>query len=116
MTHMKLKLPNILYNLSIYTLLFISNNSCTYTSTYTLQTNDIIKNGSLELLIISVNSQTITFKLNKSPSNDTVITNIFKTSSNVDVTLSGFNYRFFTNSLPTGLFTNSSESAQGQRS
>ena len=93
---LKLKLPNILYDLSIYTLIFISNNSCTYTSSYTLQTNDVIKNGSLELLILSVNSQTITFKLNKIPSNDIVITNLFKTSANVDVTLSGFNYRFFT--------------------
>ena len=95
-SELKLKLPTVLYDISIYSLIFISNNSCTYSSNNTLQINDVIKNGSLELLITSVNSQTITFKFNKIPSNDTIITNTFKTSSNVDVTLTGFNYIFFT--------------------
>jgi hypothetical protein len=93
---LKLQLPKLLYNISTYTMIFICNKTCTINTTATLQINDKITNGDLELTITSISGNTINFSLSKIPTSDIVISNTFKTTTNITVTISGFNYRFYT--------------------
>ena len=95
----KIKLPELSFDISNYTMIFISNKSCTVTTTATLQVNDILKNGNIELKIESISGSTITFSLIKIPTSDIIISNNFVTNDNVNVTLAGFNYKFYTIAL-----------------
>ena len=102
-----------MYDINNYTSIFICNKECSYTSSITLSNGDKISNGELELTISNVSGSTITFSLTKIPTSSTIISNTFLTENSETITLSGFNYQFYTVSSTTddcfvmisGLFT-----------
>jgi hypothetical protein len=99
--NLKIKLPILLYDINNYTIIFICNKECSYTSSITLNNGDKISNGELELTISNVSGSTITFSLTKIPTSSTIISNTFLTENSETITLSGFNYQFYTVSSTT---------------
>ena len=94
--NLKIQLPLLLYSISTYTMIFICNKTCTYSSSITLTNGDKISNGDLELTISNVSGDTIIFSLSKIPTSLTSVSNTFLTSNSQTVTLSNFNYQFYT--------------------